>query len=688
VTVPVTVTAAAVAVTVSPTSASILTGGTQQFTATVTNSSNTTVTWSVQEGAAGGAVSSTGLYTAPSTAGTYHVIATSAASGKTATATVVVSTPSSGGDPLAILPADRRTSWSPGIPGGIPTYTTNVTTIDAATYGNGTTDATAAINAALATSGTAASPRVVYLPAGTYRIANFINTSASYVVLRGAGPGSTKLRGELSGAPVMRFGNYNWTGSTVLDITGSVPKGSTQITVSSASGLKVGDIIQIDQLDDPSYVFLFDAIYSKRGPNGGSGPTSPGRTGHSGYRSVAEQKEITAISGNVVTFSPPTRINFDAAWAPQAWKVIDGPNGTSGYGVRGVGVEDMYVTGGNNDQIQFMGAAYSWIRNVESDGDPTTGIGSVGRHFWLVHGFRDEIRHCYVHHANHIGQGGGAYGISLGVTTSDTLVEDNIAVFLNKAILTEVSGSGNVFGYNYADNVKTDSANWMEGAANGSHQAYSHGDLWEGNAAANIGCDTTHGSSGGLVYFRNNAWGRSSDPTYQAAQTQNLRAFSADAWAREMTVIGNVLQAYPSGSFQPVYEKPTNTTNINVPAIYDIGDSDRIGNGGGGGIFDISYTTPMANFGVAAGVLPNATYTTHAIDMLYRHGNWDNVTNSVAWDPANSIHTLPASLYLTAKPAFFGSNTWPWVDPTATTAAARVNVLPAKQRYDAGTPNG
>jgi hypothetical protein len=42
--------------------------------------------------------------------------------------------------------------------------------------------------------------------------------------------------------------------------------------------------------------------------------------------------------------------------------------------------------------------------------------------------------------------------------------------------------------------------------------------------------------------------------------------------------------------------------------------------------------------------------------------------------------TLPASLYLSAKPAFFGYNPWQWVDPTGT---AKLNVLPAKARYDA-----
>ena len=74
--------------------------------------------------------------------------------------------------------------------------------------------------------------------------------------------------------------------------------------------------------------------------------------------------------------------------------------------------------------------------------------------------------------------------------------------------------------------------------------------------------------------------------------------------------------------------------------------------------------------------------------MAYRHGNWDNVTNGVAWDATATRRDLPPSLYLTAKPAFFGSLARPWVDPLGAADADRVKVLPAKARYDAGTPNG
>src|SRR5256885_13748132 len=58
-----------VRVTISPASATVGAGGTQQFTATVQNTSNTAVTLQVSGGSGGnatvGAISRSGLYTAP-----------------------------------------------------------------------------------------------------------------------------------------------------------------------------------------------------------------------------------------------------------------------------------------------------------------------------------------------------------------------------------------------------------------------------------------------------------------------------------------------------------------------------------------------------------------------------------------------------------------------------------------------
>ena len=84
---------AAVAIGISPTSVSLTDGQSQQFTATVTNSTNTAVTWSISPQS--GSIGSTGLYTAPSPVSASQrvtVTATSAAdTTKSATASVTLS---------------------------------------------------------------------------------------------------------------------------------------------------------------------------------------------------------------------------------------------------------------------------------------------------------------------------------------------------------------------------------------------------------------------------------------------------------------------------------------------------------------------------------------------------------------------------------------------------------------------
>ncbi len=87
-----------VAISLSPSAQSLAPGLNQAFTATVTGNSNTSVAWSIQEGATGGLIDAAGTYTAPSVlaggAGTFHIIATSQAdSTKTASAAVTVQAP-------------------------------------------------------------------------------------------------------------------------------------------------------------------------------------------------------------------------------------------------------------------------------------------------------------------------------------------------------------------------------------------------------------------------------------------------------------------------------------------------------------------------------------------------------------------------------------------------------------------
>ncbi len=119
----------AVVVGVSPASASIPNGGTVSLTATVTGSTNPAVTWDV-DGIAGGNAStgtltgtgSTVVYTAPATAGTHTVRATSAAApASSGAAAITVALPVQ----VALTPASASLS-----PGGTASITATVTGTD------------------------------------------------------------------------------------------------------------------------------------------------------------------------------------------------------------------------------------------------------------------------------------------------------------------------------------------------------------------------------------------------------------------------------------------------------------------------------------------------------------------------------------------------------------------------------
>src|SRR3989441_2385995 len=98
---------AQVSITILPASASVAVGQTQQFTASVSGTSNTGVTWAVNGTIGGnatvGTISSNGLYTAPNTPATVTVTATSTANtSKSASASVTITSGVSG--PVTVSP--------------------------------------------------------------------------------------------------------------------------------------------------------------------------------------------------------------------------------------------------------------------------------------------------------------------------------------------------------------------------------------------------------------------------------------------------------------------------------------------------------------------------------------------------------------------------------------------------------
>ncbi len=112
-------------VSISPTSTVVNTNQTCQFTATVTGATDTTVTWRVQPGGAGGTINSSGLYTAPATIGTDTVVATSNAD-PSVFATAIVTVTASG--PVSVSVTETITiTDTPIIPDVLDQETITVT---------------------------------------------------------------------------------------------------------------------------------------------------------------------------------------------------------------------------------------------------------------------------------------------------------------------------------------------------------------------------------------------------------------------------------------------------------------------------------------------------------------------------------------------------------------------------------
>jgi hypothetical protein len=95
-----------IVVSLTPLAFHVAPGGSITFTASVTGSADTGVAWSVQEGAAGGSVTASGLYTAPAAEGTFHVVASSHAdASKVQVATVTVTAPAAGTVAVVLSPS-------------------------------------------------------------------------------------------------------------------------------------------------------------------------------------------------------------------------------------------------------------------------------------------------------------------------------------------------------------------------------------------------------------------------------------------------------------------------------------------------------------------------------------------------------------------------------------------------------
>ena len=335
-------------------------------------------------------------------------------------------------DPQGRLPDVRRAGYRDG---QVPPVVPVVTDVRAhGAVGDGVADDTAAFVAALAA---ATPPGAVLVPAGRYVITDRLLLRRSGVVLRGAGPSATTLvfprdLTALKPQPVKNRGGqptsqYSWSGGFLtitafsgdlppVDITAPAEPGEREVTVAEATGLQVGQQVEVRVKDDEAFGFT-RWVYA-------DDPGSLAKLNRQAGRMIAT---VAAIAGNQVRLDRPLRFPLRTAWNPRLIPTTAR--------VREVGIEDLACEfpatpyGGHFQETGFNAIATErsvdcWIRNIEIrnaesgmfiNGDHTTVSdvvltsakppdrkGNTGHHGISLGGSdllvtRFAIRQCFVH---------------------------------------------------------------------------------------------------------------------------------------------------------------------------------------------------------------------------------------------------------------------------------------------------
>ena len=533
-----------------------------------------------------------------------------------------------------ILPADRRVDWIVGVPGGIPADRPVWKNITDPPYGadpTGARDASPAFNRALEDM---PEGHALHVPPGIYRLDSGIRWQGSHRTLRGAGPGVSRLLfyGGLvdmgPGAPRERTGldlNARRDGLTVdADLSQDGVKGETHIHLATLPPwVKPGHLYIIDQLDDPGFV---------RSGGEKKGGTSPRERAGNGPRGLGQIVRVTAVRQNgpsdfQVDFEIPLYYGFRTS--QQAQIAMAGYDAESESPLFNCGIEDLqmdgkYATGWSKGVpghfIRMDSCANCWVKNVEGNNVP------ANCHLWASFCYRLEIRDSCFHDAHGYG-GGEAYGIGFYNVTSASLVENNILRHLHGPMVACYGASGNVFAYNY---VFEGAGEWRQFPSVSTHGAHAYMNLWEGNHGVKTLADWTWGSASHGILFRNRLVG------WEPGGVTDQCAISIEYYNRKWSVIGNVLG---TAGYHTIYERKNGEPGQ---------PTDRV-------IYKLGYEMNV-NF-------RQPPHDDLATMDLFRHGNWDAATRSVQWDSQIQDHDLPPSLYLKAKPSWFGDLPWPAFGP-------------------------
>lgn len=596
-----------------------------------------------------------------------------------------------------------NTWWAKaGVEGGIPSANwpaCNTTQCQAVTMA-GTAVTAAQINAAIQ-SASGHNGEIVVLAAGTYNISdNGIDFDGTdHVVVRGAGPDSTKLVMSNTCASLGQFApicihahslNGYYTGentipSHVVNWTAGYGQGSTQVTLSNTTGLAVGQIFWLDQLDEATdtgniwnclAIFTGTSGCTEQGGNGGSlGRTcnaGPCHSQHQVERVVSCSPACGGAGSTVVTVDRPIYMpNWRSGQSPGAWW------GGTGTLVEYNGLEELSVdanAAGGTHIVSIVYGVNNWVKHVRLLYAPT----GQKTHIVFYGSSRNTVRDSYVYGT--AGDTGNSthYGVE-DYGGCDNLVENNIWQHRTSPFVRD-GGCGSVYAYNYFfDDFYSVSPPWMQ-AGLYSHESGNNMILDESNEGVGIKYDSVHGTSHLFTELRNYQWGT------DIGKNTETNAIMLHPFQRYHAFLCNVLG---TSGYHNKYQSTEADDLANNPNLVTSIWRFRLWGNANGNYFDQT-------------VQPGS---------IMRWGNWDVVSSSnvtstndqtgTRWvssevptgdsylpNPVPSSQSCPVSYYLSTKPPFWSASTpWPAVGPDVTggnitNLGGHAWKIPAKQCYD------
>lgn len=540
-----------------------------------------------------------------------------------------------------IIPADRLGPWqgNVGVPGGIPNRTIvskNVVS-DLGADPTGLVDASAIIENAIKS---CPANRVIYLPAGTFKIATGVHARESWrsnYTVRGAGMGQTILKVTTGAA--FDLGNPGSNdGPFSHAITAGATKGSNTITVDNTVDFVPGQFMAI-QPATPVWAHIL--AYGDE----------------TATRIITVTLKVRSKTSNTVTFDPPCPFDF-SDMNPIAL-AYDGSS-PSYLPIHGVGIEDMTFDLSQSQAfcaVKWTNAWGCWMKNTEVKG-------AYSRHVYCDHAVRCEFRGLYHHDTQ--GTGPGHEGLDFITGSSWNLVEDSI--FINGGAPTLILGDGgggcvgNVFAYNYFRH-NSDTGYYDMSMNHGAHNMLN---LAEGNNFEVVKEDGYYGSCSHNTYFRNRI----------------LDRMTLNHYTTYYNVVGNVLGLTGLTDTYEWEGLPFTGFAFYCFGLPNAGNPSYTGEIGPTDPPDYHLEPWHLQDNVPAGSGPGAQALDHNVKAtLLRHGNFDYVHNDVVWDDTIPDHTIPPSLYYSSTPSWWPEEVpWPPIGPDRDPMVVRI---PAELRYAA-----